>query len=226
MRIPAELIRGSRTIVTRTETVSPFGVFVRTDEPVEERSLVRLRLLLPPSDESFDTQGMAVRIIRWDDPERRPPGVAFQLFGLDDVDRERWRRFLAWVAVHHPRASQEPVSLVAPDAPDPVRRAHPRVPFEAEVRFRTVEQLYTLYTEDVSAGGMLLRTELPLELGSTIDVQLVHPDTEEVFALRAAVRRRVLEDDRLRGYGVQFVGLDAARRAALFSWILELDRER
>ena len=219
VRIPAVATIRGEPVELLTENVAMRGVFLRTDEPLPMKSLIPLTLFLPPDDTAFETHGVAVH--RVDPGEDRSPGVAFQFYGMDQASRRRWKEFLEWVEVAHPSAAQSPVVLATSTAPDPIKRRNPRFDHEVEVQFNDLGQLFRLYTQDISTGGMLLKTDLDLSVGEELTFQIVHPETKIAFALRGIVRRKVQEHGR-RGLGVEFLDVDEQTKAEFFQFVLNM----
>ena len=84
------------------------------------------------------------------------------------------------------------------DGPDPARR--------------------TLYSKDLSQGGIFLKTVPPLPLGERIGlhIQLPFPEGSEEMEASGEVVRQVpdqSESHLIPGVGVQFIGLQAPQRA-------------
>jgi uncharacterized protein (TIGR02266 family) len=122
------------------------------------------------------------------------------------------------MAREHPEALERPVALAPPDALDPVRREHPRFAASLALELRTVDELRTLYTRDVSHGGMFIVTDLVLAPGTALVIEVVHPITRAVFMLEAEVRRASAPGE-APGLGVEFVGVDDARRSAFIDFV-------
>lgn len=223
VRIRAELSIGGRTLQLQTGNVAERGVFLRTDETVPLRSLVPLKLTLPPDEDEFTVHGMVVHTVGPDDPEDRAPGAAFQFYGMDNAAALRWRRFLKWIDTMHPtsEAPDKPITLAPSGTPDRVKRRHHRKQMEVQVRFKTVDQLFTLYSQDISTGGMLLKTDLDMPIGARLKFQIVHPETGESFAIDCIVRRKVRRPH-VCGLGVEFVDMDDKRRADFFGFVINL----
>jgi len=95
-------------------------------------------------------------------------------------------------------------------------RRFQRFPVVLEVRPRDLEDLYRLYSRDVSVGGMFLSTSREVEVTSEVRLDVRHPHNGSVFHLTAIVRRR---SEQPAGIGVEFTGLDDARRRDFFEFI-------
>src|SRR5262249_27245449 len=97
------------------------------------------------------------------------------------------------------------------------RSRFPRVNATLEIRPRDVEELASLYSRDLSRGGMFVLTEKEMPIGFSLCVSVIHPAETGSFAIEAVVRRRDVGPP--RGVGVEFVGMDAARRQELHDFV-------
>ena len=109
-----------------------------------------------------------------------------------------------------PPTGEHPAAQVAPG-----KSRYPRYAGLFEVRPKDSGALMTMFTRDVSAGGMFVTTSQVAPIGSQIEIDLVHPENEAVFALSAVVRRI----EARQGLGIEFVDLDEARRSLLWEFI-------
>jgi len=233
-RVKLVLTRNGKELVARTEDVSFTGIFFRTDTPIPERQLVRLRLTLPSEGGDFTVMGMVARNV----PARDglPPGIGIQFYALSVADRRRWTAFIRFVSSAVPEAAAPaavpvvpgPALALAPEpvlepepapdpVPDPVRRSFPRYAAALQVQLHSVDDLRTFYTRNVSRGGLFVATTLAVAEGTRLKVSVVHPRTREQFTLRAVVRRRSTSED--PGLGLEFAELSEARRDEFMEFI-------
>lgn len=212
-RVRLVLSGGRQEIVVQTEDVSFTGIFVRTDTPLPERHLVRLRFTLPPEGDELAVMGMVARYLPA--KEALPPGAGIQFYGLAQAHRERWNRFIRFVVASGQGAAPAPPAL--PDTPDAVRRHYPRYAASLQVRLQTVGDLQLLYTRNVSKGGLFVGTTLHLPAGTSLRVNVIHPKTGEQFPLEAVVRWRAEAPD--AGLGLEFVKLTEERREEFFEYV-------
>jgi len=225
VQMPCVMLRGPKKNELTTEDVSFRGLFLRTDEPPALRQLVRVKLSLPPTNDEFTGYGMEVHVVPPGGP--RVAGVGVQFYGVSGAEKNRWDAFIKYVGEKHANSAGETVSLLQAPPTEPIRRQHPRKEMALKIRLYTVNDLYDLYTRDISRGGMFITTELPLEAGDRLDVDMVHPVTGEVFKLRCEVRHRTATPT-LKGVGVEFIGLDGQRRDQMFDFIssdIEVEEE-
>ena len=91
------------------------------------------------------------------------------------------------------------------------------------MRCETWGEFVALYASDVSQGGMFVIMEDPPPVLSEVDVQLKLPEGHEI-PLRARVvhviePEQATEAEREPGVGIEFIGLDTAKRAQIHQLI-------
>lgn len=216
VRVPCDIevtLRwGRREARLRAEDVSYRGMFLRTDSPPELRQLVKIECDPHDGRGRLSMHGMAVHAVEPDNPRGRVPGVGIQFYAVDPDSRARWAAFV------HSAERRGGCGARDTEPSEPVRRKYPRYDAEVELELATLDELLTLYTRDVSQGGMFIVTDFPLELGSALRVTVIHPTTRAPFGVDAVVRR-ACEDP--KGIGVEFTGLDQKRRNALWAFVRE-----
>lgn len=214
-RLPLVLSRNGQELAVQTEDVSFTGIFFRTDTPIPERQLVKLRLALRLDEEPLAVMGMVARNV----PARGglPPGIGIQFYALATADRKRWIHYVREVAAKAAPAPAvapaRPVRVLPPPLPhppEPVRRQYPRHAMVLEVLLHSVDDLRTFYSRNVSKGGLFVATTLEVLEGTVMKVSIIHPRSRERFRLQAVVRRRVTAGD--AGLGLEFAAIDDGRR--------------
>jgi len=212
-QVPLVLTRHGLELVARTEDVSFTGIYFRTDTPLPERQLVRLKLTLPPTAEELIVMGMVTRCV----PASAglPPGVGIQFYALAPAERRRWGNFIRQVAAGLPVAAAPPPAAALP--PEPVRRHHPRYAAALQVLLHSVDDLRVLYTRNISKGGLFVATTLPVAEGTSLKVSVVHPKSREQFTFEAVVRRRSTGPE--PGIALEFVEVTEADRDDFFEFI-------
>jgi type IV pilus assembly protein PilZ len=102
------------------------------------------------------------------------------------------------------------------EVPPAERRQHPRVPAVApvEIRFHDLHTFIQEYSENISLGGMFIKTEDPRPIGSTLEFRLFLGDGYDIIRGMGRVvwlRGQTMEET--PGMGVRFEGLnDQSRR--------------
>ena len=229
-RYPARLAIRTRVAGRLKDLVSADvsfrGLFVATSEPFPLRQLIRIETILPPSAVRFATHGMVVRVVAPGEPSEHGPGFGIQFYGMGD-ERRLWEAYLQYVQKNAlalpdrrdsrpPPAGEQPVARTAKGSGVQDSRRFQRFPVVLEVRPRDLEDLYRLFTRDVSVGGMFLSTSREIEVGSEVRLDVRHPHNGSIFQLTAIVRRKSSQPD---GIGVEFSGLDDQRRRDFFEFI-------
>jgi len=101
---------------------------------------------------------------------------------------------------------------------DCVRREHDRFVVELQVNVLSEHNLYAGLAENLSAGGLFIATHQLQPVGSSIELALRMPDSEEVFQIVGEVRWVRLyneHSDTSPGFGVRFTELPPGFAAAV-----------
>jgi uncharacterized protein (TIGR02266 family) len=108
-----------------------------------------------------------------------------------------------------------------------LRREHIRVPVAVEVTATSGHNFWTGFTQNMSAGGVFLATDLDAPIGAILEFELAIPGGPPV-AVRAEVRwtreASAADEHQPAGLGLRFLGLSdpLARRIEAF---IESQRE-
>jgi hypothetical protein len=166
---------------------------------------------------------MVVHVIEPNASPGRAPGVGLEFYGLHGELRERWERFIQYVA-QHSESVAEPVTSTPPTIVDPVPPEDKRQATELRMLIETpeddavvVDAGEALLTQDISGGRMFIRTTLPLSVGGGIRVVLRHPPSVATFALECVVRTRVFGSK--AGLSVELLEMNDARWRALAEFV-------
>jgi type IV pilus assembly protein PilZ len=97
-----------------------------------------------------------------------------------------------------------------------------------EVRFGEVNSFLNEYAENISKGGMFLKTSSPPQLDQKITLKIYLPKKTEALTLTATVVRRVSLSQAQRnvgspGMGVRFEDFNESQEAVFFSYLKELN---
>jgi hypothetical protein len=209
VQLPASLQRGKVSIPIETEDVSKRGLYVRTDRPPALRSLVDLRIVLPPDAKELRLHAMVVHVQKAG--KAGQPGAGLELYGLKGTERDVWEAF-----IQHLKANLPPPSADATTRPRP----SPRYAAELDVRVKTADDLVDLVTQDAARTGIVVRTNANVQTGAMVRLYLVHPDGHATFPVDAIVRRRIPPPG-TPALGVEFASFDDARRAELLEFVKE-----
>jgi Tfp pilus assembly protein PilZ len=205
-RLPITLKFAGAAQETISEDVSYRGMFAITDEPPTQRSLISVSARLPDSGKTINTHAMSVFALERGNRLGRTPGAGLQFYAMAGEVKTAWEAFIDSVR-----------RKLSPPVPDTNPRRHVRYRLKLAVKPRSVDELMTLYTRDVSRGGMFLLTKQALEIGREIEVEVFHPITDEVFTLECVVRRAT--EGQQAGIGVEFHTLDDRGREAFAEFV-------
>lgn len=99
----------------------------------------------------------------------------------------------------------------------PHQRRTARVPIEIKVEYKRINAFIADFTRDISGGGLFVRTDQPMPVGTEALFTLAIPRLEKPITLRGAVRRVVPKGDPSTeaGMGVELLFDDDAERVAL-----------
>ena len=90
-------------------------------------------------------------------------------------------------------------------------RKFPRIQTQVKVKFKTAEAFVREYADNISFGGMFIKGKTNLPLRSKIEIIFELPNREEIRAIAEIVhvvtedRIKLINGDRVEGYGIQFV---------------------
>jgi len=214
LQIPLVIRWGHKRLECLTQDVSYRGLFVEMDDPPRVRELIQIEAFLPPDEIAFASHGMTVWALRPEDAGDRAPGAGIQFYAMGQ-ERPKWEMF-----INHIRKTAELVPDLresAGDAADPINRKHPRFRVRLEVKPRTFDELMTMYSRDVSRGGMFLATPKTLAVDTELQLDVKHPEVDLTFSLEAIVRR--VSDGSNPGIGIEFQGMGDRERDAFYEFI-------
>jgi DNA repair exonuclease SbcCD ATPase subunit len=106
------------------------------------------------------------------------------------------------------------------------QRQHERVRApRIQVRVASLDRLRAFYLDDLSQGGIFIRTDKPLAMGAIVDIDLIPPDMP-VVPLRGAVVRTLMDEtaraEKRAGMAIRFEGLSKEAEQALAALIARL----
>src|SRR5690242_19730179 len=100
----------------------------------------------------------------------------------------------------------------------------PRTELTLKVEFETVGQLQTDYLTNLSSGGLFLHTELPLPVGSKLQLTISFPGGLDPIVAEVEVRWRSANHPSAQpGLGVQFINIAPAAKARLEQLIAQVE---
>ncbi|MBN1573485.1 MAG: PilZ domain-containing protein [Deltaproteobacteria bacterium] len=96
-------------------------------------------------------------------------------------------------------------------------RKHPREKVKIRVNYKTVDRFKEEYTENISHGGIFIKSTRPLPMHLKVKVSLSIPKWEEPVTMMSEVVRRVTEEDARKsglnpGFALQFLDFDEKKK--------------
>jgi type IV pilus assembly protein PilZ len=112
---------------------------------------------------------------------------------------------------------------------DPSRRQSPRIKARLKVRFKNANAFISEYTQNISKGGLFVRTRKPCASGSIVEVVLVIPDTEqEVSAMGDVIHvvdAEAATEARPAGMGLELKEISPEAKALIEGYISDRLKE-
>lgn len=109
-----------------------------------------------------------------------------------------------------------------------VKRVAPRFRAQLEVRYKTAGAFIQEYTENISMGGLFVRTEQPLNVGDLVKLTVFLPGADRQLIVEGSVAHREAPrfladaDGAVSGMGVEFIELSMEDRQALAAYVKSL----
>lgn len=188
-----------------TRDISFSGISVLAQDPPPLRSFINFKIQLP-NGELMSLHGMAVYVAEPGPDPDTPRICGVHLYGNGDAVLAQWEQFVSGVAAG--ASKKKPTSN---------RRKHHRYDAQISVRVRTRLSLWSLYTQNISLGGVFIPTNRFLQPNQNITLSIVHPENGLRFPVRCQVMEAT-EREGMRGIALKFL-LGAEDREKLRSFI-------
>jgi uncharacterized protein (TIGR02266 family) len=108
------------------------------------------------------------------------------------------------------------------------KRRATRLHHEIPVAYRSVGSFLTDWATNISQGGLFINTRKPLPVGTAVKILVQLPGASFPFHLEGRVTRVTEFDNRANmvpGMGVEFTGVDDAKRRDIESFVARLRRD-
>jgi type IV pilus assembly protein PilZ len=108
------------------------------------------------------------------------------------------------------------------------KRRAARLHHEIPVAYRSVGSFLSDWATNISQGGLFINTRKPLPVGTEVKILVQLPGTSFPFQLEGRVTRVIEFDNHANlvpGMGVEFTGVDEARRRQIQVFVDRLRRE-
>jgi uncharacterized protein (TIGR02266 family) len=108
------------------------------------------------------------------------------------------------------------------------KRRATRLHHEIPVAYRSVGSFLTDWATNISQGGLFINTRKPLPVGTAVKILVQLPGASFPYQLEGRVTRVTEFDNRANmvpGMGVEFTGVDEAKRREIESFVERLRRD-
>jgi Tfp pilus assembly protein PilZ len=206
IRFPVEVLREGEFEPRSYESdnISSGGLYIRSEEVFEVEDPVYIKIELPMGIGTVCYQARVVHVVPPSDVVGTLAGFGLVWDPPAQEGLDRWFEFVGEVKelfidqilnsfpppAGKKRAEPEGPAPEGDSEQDAIQRSHLRYAARLKVRFKSVEDLGSISTSDVSVGGMFLETDADFVVGELVEIQAVHPDTGNSFLLKAAIRWR------------------------------------
>jgi len=210
------LRRKAADVELLTTHVGASGAFLRCEASPPTHSLVRLAFTLPEVADRLEVSACASAIVTPAEATDRYPGFDARFVGLSGSPKERWDALLRRLRREQPEGKGATLVLARPSYVDRFQRRG-LIALDAPLRPATSQDLRELVEGQVLGGALFVPTEVAIVVGATLNVQLLHPITGDVFPLEGVVKRRVTAP--LPGVHVALTGLTDEIRGGLQEFV-------
>lgn len=101
------------------------------------------------------------------------------------------------------------------------RREFLRIPLTTKVKFKDGDREEVLFTDDLSEGGLFLKSENPPFVGTVLQLEVSIPNIDKLISLKGEVAWR-LEG---KGCGVRFLKVTLAQKKMIKSFVSQSQTE-
>ncbi len=109
------------------------------------------------------------------------------------------------------------------------RRRHPRKEVDLEIIYSSLDTFFYDYALNISRGGMFIKTENPMHVGSKVNMRFSLPGSDRIIETSGRVVHTVSgksRTDEPHGMGIEFAGLsDDDRKLIEALWEQSLKKE-
>ncbi|HEY4717278.1 MAG TPA: TIGR02266 family protein [bacterium] len=219
-RVRAEIVVKFKTpkdfIKKYTEDISKGGIFIKTINPLPYETNVMVTLVLPDTNK-IDLAGRVVYILKEDDAKvlGRSPGIGIQFVDVPTELSKKLEEFIEKMKEKETIEFEE-------------KREHERVRAEIKLTFKTIDGFIQRYTEDISKGGIFIKTNNPLPFDARVNIIFVLPDSSQIELPGRVVY--ILDEEEAKttlhnpGMGVQFMDVPAEVNKKVEAFIEEVKK--
>ena len=219
---PVRFESSGEAVQTTTREVGVEGVFVRSQKSPKEGTVLALRLYLPGSMRPGEVTARVREVRPEPDCGFWAEFVDVRQETLDAIKLLLQRRARAAASGPGTPIGAMNIRSSAAPAQQPIepRRAFPRHAARFQVGFSSNQDFVLEYAENISAGGVFVQTEQPIELDSIVTVSLRLPGNEVPVEAKGVIVHRLTKAEAAKvgkhaGIGVQFLDSSDEFREAI-----------
>lgn len=196
-----------------THNISRGGLFVRTNKPCANGTMVEVVLVMPDTGKEISAISEVIHVVTPETATKdHPVGMGLHIKDISSSDQELIEELI-----------KKHLTIVPPGQ-RLGRRKHERHQTKIRVRFGSLEAMLDEYSHNISHGGIFIRTVKPKKINERLKIILTHPETGEEMILDGEVVRTVSEDDAKKtgqspGMGVKFLAKDKYTQDQLQAFI-------
>lgn len=212
-----------------SENISKGGMFVRSQKKFELNQEITLIVDMPGVESPLQLRALVVH--------SSEHGVGLQFTQMDDDTRKAIDKFVDHaVSAEARKASSKAMESGSGDAPKARATASPaetaagktgadrrkaaRVPARLVVRFSSPKAFLQQYTENISKGGIFIRSDSPLPVGQEVTITLHLPLTQRQIEAAGLVKHNHGgENDSPKGMGIEFTDLTDEDRKLVEAYV-------
>ncbi len=204
-------------LIEYSRDLSKGGIFLTTPDPLPEGSEIRLLLYLPDSSKEVKVLGKVIHTINSEGGRQRgqEPGMGIEFIDFSPSSRREVSEYIDGL-------------LAKKDIVIEKRRQHPRFDARIKVGFKSIRDFLWEYSEDISKGGIFIKTTKPMPLESIVQLKLYLPGKSREISVVGEVIYVVKEGEpqKTPGMGLQLIDFDKEGKKEIDEYLEELRKKK
>lgn len=201
-----------------TEDISKGGIFIKAINPLPINTKVRVLLDITDPD-GIELTGRVVYVLSEDEAKKtgRNPGMGVEFSQIDSEIGKKLEGIIERI--------RNKITLNFEE-----KRRDERVQAEVKLRFKTDNGFIQRYTEDISKGGVFIKTDKPLPFDTRVKVLFELPDSRQIELIGKVVYVLNEKDARSMmrspGMGIQFIDVQPEVKKKIEEFIEEIKAKK
>ncbi|UCD86009.1 MAG: TIGR02266 family protein [Deltaproteobacteria bacterium] len=200
-------------LIEYSRDISKKGIFLATPDPLPEESDIRILLYLPDGSKEIEILGRVIHTITEERGKEagQEPGMGIEFTDFPANGRREMDEYVEGL-------------LAKKDIEIDKRRQHPRFDTKIKVGFKNVNDFLWAYSEDISKGGIFIKTTDPMPMNSKVQLKLCLPDRSKEISVVGKVINifKGGETERGPGMGLQLIDFDKGAKKEIEEYMEEL----